>query len=116
MTTISLDLFQRNADEQEIELPPIRGKVDAEIVDIANRPQHYAHAATGHRARSVTLFKVRHGGQMIRVRVDVDHVNNRDTPFTPLPPLKATEKLRPAVYDRVSGCSPSPETFKLPFS
>jgi len=42
---------------------------------------------------------------MIRVRVDVDHVSNRDTPFTPLPPLRATENLQPAVYDRVSGCS-----------
>jgi len=54
MTTISLGLFQRDA-EQDIELPPIRGKVDAEIVT-AKRPQHYAHAATGHRARSVTLI------------------------------------------------------------
>ena len=48
----------------------------------------------GHPARSVALFKVRHGGQIIRVRVGVDHVGNRDTPFTPLPSLIATANLR----------------------
>jgi hypothetical protein len=103
--------------EQEIELPPIHGKVGAEIVDVAKRPLHDAHAATGHRAGTVALFKERHGSQMIRVRVGVDHVTIEIRVSLQCLPPKATAKLRLATYDRVfGGVQQSSETVGLPFS
>ena len=66
--------------EQEIELAPIHREVRAEIVDVAKAALDFADPASGHGAGAVALFKERHGRQVVRMRMGIDHVGDRKIP------------------------------------